>query len=158
MPMTALKLVDQAGPFFRNPALFDPDRHAQVLAFNRSQFDSTVTYYGRDVLFAFRVFSEGQRLFFKFLQKFAEYAKMQNRTWASTYITQLQQLGKEYTDNTLVDLSVLPTFAYLSMKSHSCDFSRGALAFQLLLSRFSSLPLVSHHAGISWLYSLHSSF
>ena len=154
MPMTSLKLVRDAGPFFRNPSKYDPDRHAQVLAFNESQFDFSKHYYGRDVLFSFRVFSEVQRLFFTFLQKLAEYAKMQGRTWASTYATQLEHLGKMYTDNTLVDLSVLPTFAYLAMKSHSCDCSRGALGFQLLLSQFSTLPLPSHSADIAWLYSL----
>ena len=144
MPMTSLKLVRDAGPFFRNPSKYDPDRHAQVLAFNESQFDFSKHYYGRGV----------QRLFFIFLQKLAEYAKMQGRTWASTYATQLEHLGKMYTDNTLVDLSVLPTFAYLAMKSHSCDCSRGALGFQLLLSQFSTLPLPSHSADIAWLYSL----
>ena len=109
MPMTSLKLVRDAGPFFRNPSKYDPARHAQVLAFNESQFDFSKHYYGRDVLYSFRVFSEVQRLFFIFLQKLAEYAKMQGRTWASTYATQLEHLGKMYTDNTLVDLSVLPT-------------------------------------------------
>ena len=154
MPLTSLKLVRDAGPFFRNPSKYDPARHAQVLAFNESQFDFSKHYYGRDVLYSFRVFSEVQRLFYIFLQKLAEYAKMQGRTWASTYATQLEHLGKMYTDNTLVDLSVLPTFAYLAMKSHSCDCSRGALGFQLLLSQFSTLPLPSHSADIAWLYSL----
>jgi hypothetical protein len=79
---------------------------------------------------------------------------MQGRTWASTYATQLEHLGKMYTDNTLDDLSVLPTFAYLAMKSHSCDCSRGALGLQLLLSQLSTLPLPSHSADIAWLYSL----
>ena len=34
MPMTSLKLVRDAGPFFRDPSKYDPVRHAQVLAFN----------------------------------------------------------------------------------------------------------------------------
>ena len=89
MPMTSLKLVRDAGPFFRNPSKYDPARHAQVFAFNESKFDFSKHYYGRDVLYSFRVFSEVQRLFFLFLQKLAEYAKMQGRTWASTYATQV---------------------------------------------------------------------
>ena len=154
MPMTALKQAHGSGPFYRYPPGFDATRHAQVLAFNESQFDFSKHYYSRDVLYSFRVFSEVQRLFFTFLQRFADYAKMQGRSLATVYAAQLEELGKAYTENTLVDHSVLPTFAYLAMKSLSCDFSRGALAFQLLLSHFSTLPLVSHHSEISWLYAL----
>ena len=154
MPMTALKQAHGSGPFYRHPSKFDADRHAQVLAFNESQFDFSKHYYSRDVLYSFRVFSEVQRLFFTFLQRFADFAKMQGRSWATVYAAQLEELGKSYTENTLVDLSVLPTFAYLAMKSLSCDFSRGALAFQLLLTHFSALPLMSHHSDIAYLYSL----
>ena len=34
MPMTSLKLVRDAGPFFRYPSKYDPARYAEVLAFN----------------------------------------------------------------------------------------------------------------------------
>ena len=153
MPMTALKQAHGSGLFYRHPAKFDAARHAQVLAFIESQFDFSKLYYSRDVLYSFRVFSEVQRLFFTFLQRFADFAKMQGRSWATVYAAQLEELGKSYTENTLVDLSVLPTFAYLAMKSLSCDFSRGALGFQLLLTHFSSQPLMSHHSDIAYLYT-----
>ena len=60
MPMTALKQAHGSGPFYRYPPGFDATRHAQVLAFNESQFDFSKHYYSRDVLYSFRVFSEVQ--------------------------------------------------------------------------------------------------
>jgi hypothetical protein len=65
-----------------------------------------------------------------------------NLTWASTFESQLDALEKESASRTLVDLSILPTFAYFAMKKLNADcFLLGALAYRALLSSFSRSAL-----------------
>ena len=60
------KNISSYGPWLRRVSLFDRARWEQVFSFNDAQFDSTVPYFGRDILFQFEMFHELDRLLRQF--------------------------------------------------------------------------------------------
>jgi hypothetical protein len=60
------KKISSYGPWLRNVSSFDRARWEQVFSFNDAQCDSSIAYFGRDILFQFEVFHELHRLLFQF--------------------------------------------------------------------------------------------
>jgi len=145
------------GPFFRRPQGYNPDAYALVYSFNEAQFDPQIQYFRRDALYQLRELGALNRVLFLFFRGLAARITELRLSWASTFESQLDALEKESATGTLVDLSILPTFAYFAMKKINADCFLGALAWKAFLSNFSQSALSVHHKSIGNLYKFHLS-
>ena len=127
------------GPYFRRPQGYDPEDYALVYSFNEAQFDSQIQYFRRDSLYQLRELGALNRVLFLFFRGLAARITQLNLTWASTFESQLDAPEKESASGTLVDLSILPTFAYFAMKKLNSDCFLGALAYKGVLLQFFSV-------------------
>jgi len=147
------KKISTYGPWRRQVSSFDQTRWEQVFSFNDAQFDSSIPYFGRDILFQFEVFHELHRLLFQFFLQLADYAVKNGLSWASKFTTRLEEHQKLAEEHSYVDYGVLPTFAVLHLLNDQKNFYSGAVAFQLFLSNFSLSPVACRHSEIATVYS-----
>jgi len=145
------------GPYYRRPQGYDPEDYALVYSFNEAQFDPQIQYFRRDSLYQLRELGALNRVLFLFFRGLAARITALKLTWASTFESQLDALEKQSASGTLVDLSILPTFAYFAMKKLNADCFLGALAYKAFLSNFSQSALSVHHKAIGNLYKFHLS-
>jgi len=148
------KKISSYGPWLRNVSSFDRARWEQVFSFNDAQYDSSIAYFGRDILFQFEVFHELHRLLFQFFLQLADSAVKRGFTWATNFATKLEEHQKVADEHSYVDYGVLPTFAVLHLLNDQKNFYSGAVAFQLFLDNFSLAPLACRHFDIASVYSL----
>ena len=147
------KKISSYGPWLRRVSLFDRARWEQVFSFNDAQFDSTVPYFGRDILFQFEVFHELHRLLFQFFLQLSVSAVQRGLPWATSFATKLEEHQKLAEEHTYVDYGVLPTFAVLHLLNDQKNFYSGAVSFELFLDSFSLIPLACRHSDIATVYS-----
>ena len=147
------KKISSYGPWLRRVSLFDRARWEQVFSFNDTQFDSTVPYFGRDILFQFEVFHELHRLLFQFFLQLSVSAVQRGLPWATSFATKLEEHQKLAEEHSYFDYGVLPTFAVLHLLNDQKNFYSGAVAFQLFLDNFSLTPLACRHSDIATVYS-----
>ena len=153
MNASKTKKISTYGPWRRQVSSFDQTRWEQVFSFNDAQFDSSIPYFGRDILFQFEVFHELHRLLFQFFLQLADYAVKNGLSWASKFTTRLEEHQKLAEEHSYVDYGVLPTFAVLHLLNDQKNFYSGAVAFQLFLSKFSLSPVACRHSEIATVYS-----